>query len=439
MALLPNGGNDFVSTDDNSSIGGATLSTSFSYPPHEGDVIKLVDVRGTQTIGQFANFPEGVIKMVGAVPVLPSYHGGDGNDFTLTVTNLAVGYAGYALAEGNGNQTVEPNECNLLYVSLVNRRSTAVAITKAVLRATNATGAVVTIPAATYPTIPAGQTMANSTPFQFRTDTNLPCGGAVGFELVLDVANEGEFAVNFSPASGSDCSHPTGPCGSCAVASGQFTTNTPTTTLPILFVGAPSICSPPKAYPGTNAATGLPPTPYLTHSFTNSSTNALCLTAQLDFACPFAPTNALGVAAYIGNFDPNNPSAGYLGDIGQGGPPYPAFSFQVPAATNFTLVVMAQTTNLPCANYSLEIFGLTCPPPALALEADSVRPKLKVDWSTAYPGWTLQQKTGITGVFSNAPLTPAIVGGRYTLTNITPHGQSVLSPEEMRRLKTHGL
>jgi hypothetical protein len=323
------------------------------------------------------------------------------------------------LAEGNGNQTVEPNECNLLYVSLVNRRNTALTITNAFLRATNTTGVLVTVPLATYPVIAAGQTMTNITPFQFSTDTNLECGAVVGFELVVGVINEGQFAIDFSPVSGTDCSHPTGPCDSCTVASGQFATNTPTTSQPLYFVGAPSICFPPKAYPGTNPAAGLPPTPYLTHSFTNSATNLLCVTAQLDFACPSAPANALGVAAYLGGFDPNNPAAGYLGDIGLGGPPYPPFAFQVPAGSNFVLVVMAQATNLVCDNYALQLFGLPCPPPTLAITNDTAPASVRVHWSTAYPGFTAQQSDKLAGgAFTNVLQPPVILNSRYSLTNL---------------------
>ncbi|MGA2245946.1 MAG: autotransporter-associated beta strand repeat-containing protein [Verrucomicrobiota bacterium] len=419
----PAGGNDqIVTTSGGVSLASDTvLQTSFSYPPRDGDVIDLISVAAGQTIsGTFSNYPEGVMTLVGQTPVLPSYHGGAGHDFTLTVTNLALAYVGYQLAEGNDNQTVEPDECNLLYVTLINRRTSPLTITNAYLRATNAIGVVVTVPVATFPVIPAGQTLANITPFQFSTDTNLPCGGAVGFELVLGVVGEGQFAINFNPVSGADCSHPTGPCDSCTQAYGLFDTNTPTTAQPLYFIGAPSIAYPPKAYPGTNPAPFISLTPYLAHSFTNSITNLICVTAKLEFNCPAAPTNALGVAAYLGNFDPNNPATGYLGDIGQGGPPYPSFAFQVPAGTNFTIVVMAQATNLPCSNYLLQLFGLPCPAPILAIQPEPTAiNQVRVTWSTAYPGGTVQQSGKLGGAtFSNVIQSPIILNRRYSLTNL---------------------
>ena len=171
-------------------------------------------------------------------------------------------------------------------------------------------------------------------------------------------------------------------------------------------------------WPSLTAPTLAAP-PYLTHNFTNSGTNLLCVTAQLEFNCPAAPTNALGVAAYLGDFDPNNPSVAYLGDIGQGGPPYAAFSFQVPPNTNFTLVVMAQATNLACNNYTLQLFGLSCPPPTLAITKDVTPSTVRVQWSTAYPGFTAQQSsTLVAATFTNVTQGRVILNSRYSITNI---------------------
>jgi hypothetical protein len=382
-------------------------------------VIDLISTGGQPLTGNFVNFPDGIVTMVGTVPVLPSYEGGSGHDFTLTVTNLPLAYVGYQLAEGNGNQTVEPNECNLLYVTLANRSANALTITNAFLRATNATGVIVTVPLATYPSIPAGQTLPNLTPFQFSTDTNLVCGSAVGFELVVGMVNQGQFAIAFNPVSGTDCSHPTGPCDSCTVVSGQLLGSTNVDPQPLYFVGAPSICFPPKAYPGINPIPSPIPASYLIHSFTNSATNLVCVTAKLDFACPAAPTNALGVAAYLGEFDPNNPSVGYLGDIGQGGPPYPVFSFQVPAETNFSLVVIEQATNLICGNYTLSLYGLSCSPPTLTITNDTAPATVRVNWSTAYPGFIAQQSgQPADETFTNVTQAPVILNSRYSITNI---------------------
>ena len=79
---------------------------------------------------------------------------------------------------------------------------------------------------------------------------------------------------------------------------------------------------------------------------------------------------------------------------------------------------MERTTNLACANYSLQLFGLPCPPPTLAITNDIAPQKLKVQWSTAYPGFIAQQTGNLGGTFSNIAQPPAILNSRYAVTNL---------------------
>jgi hypothetical protein len=67
--------------------------------------------------GTFNGYPEGALRMLGDIPVVMSYLGGDGNDVTLTVTNLAAGAAGSQVVSGNGNGLIEPDECNLIFLA----------------------------------------------------------------------------------------------------------------------------------------------------------------------------------------------------------------------------------------------------------------------------------------------------------------------------------
>jgi hypothetical protein len=90
----------------------------------------------------------------------------------------------------------------------------------------------------------------------------------------------------------------------------------------------------------------------------------------------------------------------------------------VPAGSNFVLVVMARATNLVCNNYSLKLFGLPCPPPTLAIQPETTPAKVRVNWSTAYPGFTAQQAGKLGGTFVNAAQTPVILNSRYALTNL---------------------
>lgn len=419
-----NGGNDSLVAYGSVVLNNAGLGYTFNYPPREGDVLTVLRKESAGPIsGTFGGWPEGITRTIGGLTVRATYLGGNGNDFTLTVTNTAAGNAGYRLAEGNGNQTVEPNECNLLYLSLVNRRVSTLNVTNVVLRSLTP-GVVVTIAGATYPAIPAGATRENLTPFQFRTDPAMACGTPVEFELTVGAAGEGVFAVAFNPVSGNDCAHPTGGCESCFVSSGQFTTNTPALLRSLNFVGGPSLCFPTKPCPQTNFFSDTVAVPYLTHRFINSTTNELCLTAQLRFGCPGAATNVLGAAAYLGTNIVDNPCGNYLGDTGADGTQ--PFSFRVPPKTNFVILVSARDTNVVCDRYTLELFGLPCPDPRLQIARDATPNRVLLQWSTASPGFTLQATNALRAsgpsAFSNVNIAPVVAGGRYTVTNSLSSG-----------------
>ncbi len=239
--------------------------------------------------------------------------------------------------------------------------------------------------------------------------------------------------VPFS-APGLDCRSGGGACESCLVVSGRFAPNTPASAQRLSFAG-PTICSPPAACPGLDPITDLlpdlPPTRNITHVFTNTSASELCVTARVQYDCPTAPVGSMGIAAYVGPFDPARPCATYLGDSGFG-PPFFPFSFRVPARTNFVLVVSAFVTNLACDSYSLEIFGAPCPPPTLHIAKDAAPGKVVLQWSSAYPDYRLQSANTVEGAlpfnFADVPDGPALTHGRFTVTN------SIAAPRQFNRL-----
>ena len=335
----------------------------------------------------------------------------------------------------NGNGIIDRDECNLIWLGLQSRRNTPLTITRAELR-TIASETSVTIAQADYPSVPSLGTVTNRTPFQLRSTALLQCiGEGVALELQVSVAGEGTFAVPFLLPSGTNCDpNGGGGCESCTVVAGQFTSNTPASNDRLYFIGAPSDCLPDKPCPGADPALDLPPARYLTHNFANSTSNELCITVQLRFNCTNAPVNALGVAAYLGAFDPNAVCANYLGDIGFVGPSeYPPFSFRIPAGSNFVVVVTARAGDAGCAeSYALEIFGLPCPPPRLHIARDAHPAKVLVQWSTAYPDYRLQTAgalaTGGPQAFTTLPSPAAIVDGQLTVTN------PVAQPQQFFRL-----
>jgi autotransporter-associated beta strand protein len=236
---------------------------------------------------------------------------------------------------------------------------------------------------------------------------------ANGAAFVL--SDRGPFTVPGGPA----CDSGGGACESCFVVSGTFTTKSPTLPARLSAVGPPSVCFPAKLCPGAEATdTNNPPTRYYIHSFANTSGTQACVTAQLHFLCPVAPEGALHAAAYLGSVDTNDPCQNYLGDSGGDGTQ--AFSFPVPAGSNVVILVTKRIGDIGCDDYQLELFGLNCPPPRLDIEREAQPDKVRVHWSTAYPGWQLQSVSNLSTVpppFQSVPIPPVMAGGRYNVTN----------------------
>lgn len=424
----PTGGNDQLIAHGPVTLNNPRLSVDFRYPPTEGEVITLLDNRSPVSInGTFKDFPEGVVRKVGDVPVLPSYHAGDGNDFALTITNLALSLRSYRLAEGNGNQSVEPDECNLLYLSLLNRRETPLRVTNAWLRALTP-GAVVTIGSAPFPELGSGSAAENLRPIQFTTGTNLSCGQEVRFELVLGVATEGVFAVRVTVPGGDSlaCQNSSGGCDSCTRAHGRLSASSRLLTRAPLFVGGPSLCYPPKRCPELEAFSKVTALPYETHSFHNPTDDELCITARLLSRCVTNVSTLIGVIAYASTNDYHDPCAHYLGDSGVDGTQ--SFSFRAPPHSDVLLQVSARTVNLPCADYTLELFGLPCPPPTLRIAHAATENQVVVSWTTSDPGFSLQVAERLAGeldqTWTESSQRGIVSHGSYTVTNAATGAQT---------------
>ena len=426
----PTGGNDRLAINGDVFLGGAFLTANFKYAPRAGDVLTLIRKLSAGAIPDtLADWPQGATRVLNGIPAQISYTGGDGNDVTLTVTNLAAQGFGYRVESGNGNGLVEPDECNLLFLTVQNRRNTPITLSNIVLRSTTP-GAFITRAEAAYPIVPALGSATNLTPFQLRTTPDFPCNTPVTVELQVSVANEGTFAIPFTLFGGTNCNAGGGGCESCHVVStGQITNGLPTMTQRFVDTGTPSTCNPPKPCPGPALiAAGLGSVRYATHRFTNGTLADLCLTALLQQPCTGA-LSRLQAGAYRGAFNPVKFCDDYLGDAPTPGLP---FSFTVPAGQPFEIVVCEFSPAAACATYTLEVFGLPCPAPTLHIAHDNNPTNVLVQWSSAYPGWQLQSVNALTGSmplpFADLPGRPVVANGRYTVTN------GILSEKKFYRL-----
>jgi autotransporter-associated beta strand protein len=214
-----------------------------------------------------------------------------------------------------------------------------------------------------------------------------------------------------------DCLSRGGACESCFVVTGAFMTNTPMLSAPLDASGSPSLCSPPKLCPGAFALPLL--VPFIQHTFANTSGTQVCVTAQLHFACPASPHSGLHAAAYLGVVDTNNPCLNYLGD--SGGDATAPFSFSVHAGSNLVILVTQRAIDVGCDHYTLELFGLPCPPPTLRIARDVIPGNVLLQWSSAYPDFRLQAVNSLDGPsphpFNDVLSAPVLLNGKYSVTN----------------------
>jgi PKD repeat protein len=99
--------------------------------------------------------------------------------------------------------------------------------------------------------------------------------------------------------------------------------------------------------------------PYQAYSFTNSTSQSICVDVSVSSGCG-SPDYICSVA-YLGSFNPASVCANYLADIGYifyGGSL--SYSFNVPANTNFTVVVNGYPAGDYCNNFTVTVTGLPC-------------------------------------------------------------------------------
>jgi autotransporter-associated beta strand protein len=220
-----------------------------------------------------------------------------------------------------------------------------------------------------------------------------------------------------------DCPDGGGECESClTTVSGTLTGASPLLAERISRTGNPGGCGNIKLCPLPTPLGA--PFRYSTHLFTNNGP-ATCVTVVLYVPCADS-TNELQSAAYLTTFNPADICENYLGDSGNsvaGGSG--GYSFRVAAGARFVVVVNeinAVDAVSGCPNYSLQLYGLPCPPPVLHISHVETPPnRVRLFWSTAYPLFQLQRSASLNGAppfpFVSVPGAPFVIGGDYNVTN----------------------
>jgi hypothetical protein len=117
------------------------------------------------------------------------------------LTNPVLNFAWAKLKGGNGNQSVDPDECNDLWVAVRNDGYGAASNIFATL-STATPGVSILQPSSTYPELTQGKTGTNAVAFRVSTSPAFICGSTVNLKLVTTYAGRAD-TNNFVLSSGS--------------------------------------------------------------------------------------------------------------------------------------------------------------------------------------------------------------------------------------------
>ena len=185
-------------------LGGSKLQATLNFIPTLGQPLIIIDNDGTDdVIDQFNGLDEGDTIRLNQIPFVISYEGGDGNDVTLTATNTSISVVSTRVEAGNGNGVIDPNECNHLFVALMNETGGPLGVSRVVLDSATP-GVVVTQQRSDYANFAALGIRTNGVPFQFRTAPDFECGRPIEFLLTITVTGGGggTFTIPFTVPSG---------------------------------------------------------------------------------------------------------------------------------------------------------------------------------------------------------------------------------------------
>ncbi len=136
---------------------------------------------------------------------------------------------------------------------------------------------------------------------------------------------------------------------------GSITGSNPQQTSRLFRDGVADTCAAPGTCGGPIGGTYR----YQLHAFRNYDVVTACVNVAVNTAC--TGTNFIYAGAYIGGFNPASICTNNVASVGSSPNPTATMSFNVPAATNFDIVVAEVTAGAGCPAYTLTLTG--CPVP----------------------------------------------------------------------------
>jgi len=270
------------------------------------------------------------------------------NGATTTLNGCLTGIPKFALLSsaisgGNGNGTIDANECNTLNVTIQNIGCLVASGVTGSLT-TSTPNVTITKPNTTFPTMNENVNGASQVGFSVSTSASFVCGTPINFTLMVTSPLGGSVSLPFTLQT---CQSPP------ITISGSLVAGDLQQTARLGRNGIMSVCGTQKANPGT---LGTGNRSYDLYSFVNGPT-ATCVTIATTAMCPVA-TNPIITVAYLTTFNPANITQNYLGD--PGGSPSPSNSFSVNVPANATLLINVHEINpgTGCSGYTIMVSGL---------------------------------------------------------------------------------
>jgi autotransporter-associated beta strand protein len=192
------GGYDQLMVFGTNTLGGAlNVTVGGGFAPAEGEEFTIIFNDNAENVtGTFAGLANNSVITTGIHKFRINY----GNDVILTYTNPPLDVLTPQLTSGNGNGSIDPNECNILNLVITNVTGVPFTDVTATLSSTTK-GVVITQPESAYPDMAVGARGTNTTPFQISTLPAFECSDTVELKLTVTTAS-GNFANVFTLPSG---------------------------------------------------------------------------------------------------------------------------------------------------------------------------------------------------------------------------------------------